>query len=153
LALGGMEWGYGLAIVLFVLVSIAAWTSAISLVEPAVSFLWERFGMRRLHSAAAIGAATWALGVFSALSFNLIGDVTLFGKNFFGLMEFLTANILLPAGGMLIAIFATWRMRRADSAEELGLSGLAYRIWWLLAAVVAPAGVALVFLNGLGLFG
>ena len=153
LALGGMEWGYGLAIVLFVLVSIAAWTSAISLVEPAVSFLWERFGMRRLHSAAAIGAATWALGVFSALSFNLIGDVTLFGKNFFGLMEFLTANILLPAGGMLIAIFATWRMRRADSAEELGLSGVAYRIWWLLAAVVAPAGVALVFLNGLGLFG
>lgn len=153
LALGAMDWGYGLAIVLFVLVSIAAWTSAISLVEPAVSYLWERFGIRRLYSAIGVGVATWSLGVFSALSFNLIEDVTLFGKNVFGIMEFLTANILLPAGGMLIAVFATWRMRQADSAVELGLSGWLYRLWWLLAAVIAPIGVALVFFNGLGLFG
>ncbi|MFI9653690.1 sodium-dependent transporter [Guyparkeria sp. GHLCS8-2] len=153
LALGQMEWGYWLAIVLFVLVSIAAWTSAISLVEPAVSYLWERFGIRRLHSAIAVGVGTWSLGVLAALSFNLLGDFTLFGKNVFGLLEFTTANILLPAGGMLIAIFAAWRMPRADSAEELGLTGWRYRLWWWLAAVVAPLGVALVFLNGLGLFG
>jgi len=153
LALGQMDWGYWLAIVLFVLVSIAAWTSAISLVEPAVSYLWERFGIRRLHSAIAVGVATWSLGVLAALSFNLLGDVTLFGKNVFGLLEFTTANILLPAGGMLIAIFAAWRMPRADSAEELGLSGWRYRLWWWLAAIVAPLGVALVFLNGLGVFG
>ncbi|MFW5954686.1 MAG: sodium-dependent transporter [Guyparkeria sp.] len=153
LALGAMEWGYWLAIVLFILVSIAAWTSAISLVEPAVSYLYERFGVRRLYSAIGAGVATWTLGVFSALSFNLIDEVTLFGKTFFGIMEFLTANILLPAGGMLIALFAAWRMRRADSAEELGLGGGAYHLWWWLAAVVAPAGVALVFLNGLGLLG
>ena len=153
LALGQMEWGYWLAIVLFVLVSIAAWTSAISLVEPAVSYLWERFGIRRLHSALAVGAATWSIGVLAALSFNLFGDVTLFGKTFFGLLEFATANILLPAGGLLIALFAAWRMRRADSREELGLDGWRYRLWWWLAAVVAPAGVVLVFLNGLGLFG
>ena len=153
LALGAMEWGYWLAIVLFILVSIAAWTSAISLVEPAVSYLYERFGVRRLYSAIGAGVATWTLGVFSALSFNLIDEVTLFGKTFFGIMEFLTANILLPAGGMLIALFAAWRMRRADSAEELGLGSGAYRLWWWLAAVVAPAGVALVFLNGLGLLG
>ncbi len=153
LALGAMEWGYWLAIVLFILVSIAAWTSAISLVEPAVSYLYERFGVPRLYSAIGAGVATWTLGVFSALSFNLIDDLTLFGKNFFGIMEFLTANILLPAGGMLIALFAAWRMRRTDSREELGLGAVAYRFWWWLAAVVAPAGVALVFLNGLGMFG
>ncbi|MCL7751471.1 sodium-dependent transporter [Guyparkeria hydrothermalis] len=153
LALGQMEWGYFLAIVLFVLVSIAAWTSAISLVEPAVSYLWERFGVRRLHSAIAVGVATWSIGVLAALSFNLLDDVTLFGKTAFGLLEFTTANILLPAGGMLIALFAAWRMPRADSAEELGLAGWRYRLWWWLAAIVAPLGVALVFLNGLGLFG
>ncbi|MFO7809641.1 sodium-dependent transporter [Guyparkeria sp.] len=153
LALGQMDWGYWLAIVLFVLVSIAAWTSAISLVEPAVSYLWERFRIRRLHSAIAVGVATWSLGVLAALSFNLLGDVTLFGKNVFGLLEFTTANVLLPAGGMLIAIFAAWRLPRAASAEELGLSGWCYDLWWWLAAIVAPLGVALVFLNGLGLFG
>ncbi len=153
LALGNMEWGYGLALVLFVLVSIAAWTSAISLVEPAVSYLWERFGVPRLHSAIAVGVATWSLGVLAALSFNLLGEVTLFGKTAFDLLEFTTANILLPAGGMLIAIFAAWRMPRADSADELGLSGWRYRLWWWLAAVVAPTGVVVVFLNGLGLFG
>jgi len=153
LALGGMEWGYWLAIVLFILVSIAAWTSAISLVEPAVSFLYERFGVRRLYSAIGAGVATWTLGVFSALSFNLIGHFTLFDRNFFEVMEFLTANILLPAGGMLIAVFAAWRMRSTDSRQELGLGAWGYRLWWWLAAVVAPAGVALVFLNGLGLFG
>jgi len=153
LALGQMAWGYWLAIVLFVLVSIAAWTSAISLVEPAVSYLWERFGIRRLPSALAVGTATWSLGVFAALSFNLLGEFTLFGKSIFGLLEFITANILLPAGGLLIAVFAAWRMRRADSRAELGLDGWRYRLWWWLAAAVAPAGVVLVFLNGLGVFG
>ncbi|KTG16499.1 MULTISPECIES: sodium-dependent transporter [unclassified Guyparkeria] len=153
LALGQMEWGYWLAIVLFVLVSIAAWTSAISLVEPAVSYLWERYGIRRLHSAVAVGVATWSLGVLAALSFNLLGDVTLFGKTIFGVLEFATANILLPAGGLLIALFAAWRMRRADSRAELGLDGWRYRLWWWLAALVAPAGVALVFANGLGWLG
>lgn len=153
LALGQMEWGYWLAIVLFVLVSIAAWTSAISLVEPAVSYLWERFGIRRLHSALAVGISTWSLGVLAALSFNLLGGVTLFGKTIFGLLEFATANVLLPAGGMLIALFAAWRMRRADSCQELGLDGWRYRLWWWLAAIVAPAGVVLVFLNGLGVLG
>ncbi|HSH83674.1 MAG TPA: sodium-dependent transporter [Guyparkeria sp.] len=153
LALGQMEWGYWLAIVLFVLVSIAAWTSAISLVEPAVSYLWEQFGIPRWQSAVAVGVSTWSLGVLAALSFSLLGEVTLFGKTIFGLLDFVTANIMLPAGGMLISLFAAWRMRRADSRAELGLDGWRYQLWWWLAAVVAPAGVALVFLNGLGLFG
>jgi len=149
-ALGQMEWGTLIGVTFFVLVVIAAWTSSISMIEPAVSYLTDRFEVSRIKASIWVGAAAWALGVLSVLSFNVIQHDTLFGKNFFGLISFLTSNILLPLGGMLIAIFAAWQMRRDYSREELGLGAFAWRLWWILAAIVAPIGVIVVLLNGLG---
>ena len=149
-ALGGMEWGRLIGVAFFVLLVIAAWTSSISMIEPAVSYLTDRFGVSRLKASIGMGVAAWALGVLSVLSFNVLKDDTLFGKNFFGLMDFLTSNIMLPLGGMLIAVFAAWQMRRNYSREELGLGAFFWRFWWILTAIVAPVGVIVVLLNGLG---
>ena len=61
---------------------------------------------------------------------------------------------MLPAGGLLIAIFAGWRMARGSTVDELGIGdGILYSTWRLLVQVVAPIGVIAIFLNALGVFG
>jgi NSS family neurotransmitter:Na+ symporter len=77
---------------------------------------------------------------------------TLLGHNFFGLVEYVTANIMLPLGGMLIAVFVGWHMAEASSREELGLDeGLPYRVWRILVCYVTSVAIGLVLLNVTGL--
>jgi NSS family neurotransmitter:Na+ symporter len=139
--------------VFFVLLVFAAWTSAISLLEPMVAWLVENRGFSRPRAAALGGAVVWLLGIACLLSLNVWSDITVFGKGFLDLFDYVTANVLLPLGGVFIAIFAGWIMRRASSEDELGLRGssLAFRAWWVLVRFVAPACVVLVFLHAIGL--
>lgn len=150
-AFGHMPGGVLFGVLFFVLLSMAAWTSSISLLEPVVAWLVETRGLRRGRATTLAGAMAWLFGVGSLLSFNVAADLTVFGKTFFGLMEYLSVNVMLPLGGLLIAVFAGWCMARASSLEELELGdhGL-YRAWRFLVRWVAPAGVALVFLHALG---
>jgi len=152
IAFGQMPWGTLFAVVFFILLSVAAWTSSISMIEPLVSYLTDRFGFSRVYAAVWVGLGAWTLGLVSVLSFNLWSEVTLFDMTMFGLLDFLASNLMLPLGGMLIALFAAWKMRRHFVAEELGIQGASLRIWWVLTAIVAPLGVLLVLLNGLGVF-
>ncbi|MGC9457016.1 MAG: sodium-dependent transporter [Halothiobacillaceae bacterium] len=153
IAFGQMPWGELFALLFFILLSIAAWTSSISMIEPAVSYLTDRFSFSRTAAATWVGLGAWTLGLLSVFSFNLLENWTLFGKTFFGVADFLASNLLLPLGGMLIALFAGWAMKRRFAAEELGLArpGTS-QLWWVLTAIVAPAGVFFVLLNGLGVF-
>ncbi|MGA7799256.1 MAG: sodium-dependent transporter [Gammaproteobacteria bacterium] len=152
IAFGEMPGGAFFGMLFFVLLVFAAWTSAISLLEPIVTWLVENRGMNRVKASAWAGTAAWALGVVSLLSLNVWAKYTLFGKNFFGLMDFLTANIMLPLGGLLIAVFAAWRMPRQASSDELGMGdGIRYRIWRALVRYLAPVAIILVFLNVTGI--
>jgi NSS family neurotransmitter:Na+ symporter len=70
----------------------------------------------------------------------------------FDLLDYLTANIMLPLGGLCIAIFSVWVMRRDDSLQELDMGdGVAYRLWYALVRYVTPVAVIIVFLNVTGL--
>jgi len=71
-------------------------------------------------------------------------------KTVFDLLDFLASNILLPLGGLLIALFAGWVMSRASSAEELALGNPGFRTWRFVLRYVAPLAILLVFLNLLG---
>jgi len=74
------------------------------------------------------------------------------GKTWFGLVDYLAANILLPVGGLLIALFAGWVMSRASTLDELGMGdGLAYRTWRFLVRYISPWLVMIVFFNTIGL--
>jgi NSS family neurotransmitter:Na+ symporter len=99
------------------------------------------------------GTAVWLLGIACLLSLNAWSGFTVFGKGILDLFDYLTANILLPLGGVAIAVFAGWVMRRASSQEELGMRprSLFYAGWRLLIRFFAPACVILVFLNAIGL--
>ncbi len=150
-AFGQMPAGVLFGTLFFVLVVFAAWTSAISLIEPAVTWLVENRGVRRLTACLWAGVATWLLGIGTVLSFNLWKEFTLFGLNFFGLLDFLTANLMLPLGGLAIALFVGWVMRERDVAEELALKGGLYRLWRWVLRYVTPVAVGIVFLHSVEL--
>ena len=154
IAFGHMPGGVLFGALFFVLLVFAAWTSAISLLEPMVAWLVENRGFSRPRAAALAGVTVWLLGIACLLSLNLWSEVKVFGKGFLDLFDYLTANILLPLGGVAIAIFAGWIMRRAASEDELALrgDGFWYRGWLMLVRYVAPVCVVLVFLSAIGLF-
>jgi NSS family neurotransmitter:Na+ symporter len=150
-AFGQMPAGSLFGAIFFILVVFAAWTSSISLIEPAVTWLVENHNMRRLTACVWSGIVTWILGVGTVLSFNLWSEDKLFGKTFFDLLDYLTANIMLPLGGLFIAIFAAWVMREADVREELEMvNRVGYRLWRFLVRYVTPVCVVIVFLNAIG---
>ncbi len=151
LALGQMPGGAFFSTLFFVLLSFAAWTSAIGLMEPAVAWLVERYQRSRAQAAMIVGTLIWALGFGTVLSFNLLADLTFYKGTLFDNVDHLTSNIMLPLGGVFIAVFAGWIMCRNSTADELGNTGTAYKVWHFLARYVAPIGILFVFLKAVGL--
>lgn len=152
IAFGEMPFGSLFGALFFVLLVFAAWTSAISLLEPLVAWLVENLSFSRVRAAVLGGTAVWLLGVVCLLSLNEWEHIKLFGMGFLDLFDYATANVLLPLGGLLIAIFAGWVLTRKSSHDELALKGaFAYKLWRLLIRYVAPVAVLLVFLNATGL--
>ncbi len=131
----------------FVLLTIAALSSAISLLEPGVAWIVESLKIKRYIAAAGLGFIAWTLGIFSALSFDLLAGFTPIGdKNFFDSLDFLSNQVLLPLGGIFIAIFVGWVMKRSDVFEELNLKeGLVLKAWFFLLKFVSPLVVGLIF--------
>jgi len=135
----------------FVLVLFAAWSSSISLLEPLVAWLVEA-GWPRLRATMSLAGAAWLIGIGSVLSFNEWADVTLFGKTIFGNLDFLTTNIMLPLGGLLIAIFAGWVMKDSHARKELDMKNFKVYLGWRVATrVLAPLAILAVFAHGIGL--
>ncbi len=139
----------------FLLLGVAALTSTISVLEVIVAFFVEELKMKR-------GAATWlatvsvsVLGVFCVLSTSTMADFKILGKTVFELMEYTTANVLLPIGGLLIVIFVAWFFGRDKAKEELSNNGtLKARyipLFLFIIKFVAPLAIAFVFLQGIGL--
>lgn len=150
-AFGQMPGGQIFAVVFFILLLFAAWSSSISLVEPAVAWLTETTRLGRSQASTVVGVVVWLLGVGAALAFNTAAEVKFFGLNFFDLLDSVTSKIMLPVGGLLMAVFAVWIMHAAHAQEELALKARGYRLWLFTTRWIAPAAIILVFLNLFGL--
>jgi len=152
IAFGQMPGGIFFGTLFFVLLVFAAWTSAISLIEPAVAWLVENHGQSRIYASVIAGFVTWFVGLATVFSFNLWSEVKFWGKTPFDLLDYLTSNIMLPLGGLLIAVFTGWLMSRKSVHDELAMryDGL-FNFWYgVLIRVIAPFGVIVVFLNAIG---
>ena len=103
-----MPGGYFFAILFFILLSIAALTSSISLLEVVVSYFVEKKKWKRHNAAIVLGFIIAVIGLPSVLSFNILADFKIFNLNFFDLVDFLASNVFLPFGGLLISVFVTW---------------------------------------------
>jgi NSS family neurotransmitter:Na+ symporter len=151
IAFGAMTGGWLMGISFFVMLVIAALTSSISLVEPAVAWLVENKNFSRQKACLWTGLSTWLLGIGSIFSFNVWANVKLFDRSIFQLLDYLTANLMLPIGGFSIAIFAGWIMSRQSSEQELNMPTVqSYQIWKILISYVAPSAVFFVFLHVVG---
>ena len=147
LAFGQMAGGIFFSTIFFVLLSFAAWTSAIGLMDPAVAWMVEHYNRTRAQATVIIGVLIWAIGFASVLSFNVLADTKFLAGTIFDNIDYLTSNIMLPLGGLLITIFAGWVMCRNSTSDELGSSGTLYKAWRLLARFIAPIGILFVLIN------
>jgi len=147
IAFSAMPFGILFGTLFFVLLSIAALSSSISLIEPGVAWLIESLKIKRITATILLGFTAWFIGLFSALSFNLLSEFTIFGKNFFDATDFLTNQIMLPLGGIFIAIFVGWVMKKEHVLDELGFQeNFIFKAWYFSVRFVAPTLVGLVFL-------
>jgi NSS family neurotransmitter:Na+ symporter len=150
IAFGQMPAGEFFGTLFFILIVFAAWSSSISLAEPIVAWAVESKGMSRTGAATWVGFLAWLLGLGTVFSFNLWSDVTLFDKTIFSTLDFLTTNIMLPLGGLFMAIFVGWIMHKSDVANEVQMSNpVAYKVWLFTLKFIAPLAVAVVLINGL----
>tara|TARA_R110002072_G_scaffold60731_6_gene153753 strand:- start:2164 stop:3531 length:1368 start_codon:yes stop_codon:yes gene_type:complete len=143
-----MPGGHGFAVLFFLMLAVAGITSMVGLVEAVNSWLEDRFEMPRHQSALLLVASIAVFSVLSILSYNAMDHWTVFGKNFNDAMDYFSNQILLPVGGLFIALFAGWFMSRASSQDELGASGTEYTIWYFLIRFVVPPAVLVIFVMG-----
>lgn len=149
-AFGNMPAGAIFGAIFFVMVMLAAWTSTISLLEPGVAYLNERFGFNRIIASLILGVIAWLLGLGSVWSFNdWSGKQFLWGKTYFDSMDFIATNIMLPLGGVLIALFVGWKLSDHHILHELTSESPRLIRWWRpVLKYISPIAVLIVMING-----
>jgi NSS family neurotransmitter:Na+ symporter len=149
-AFGTMPGGLLIGAIFFILVSIAAWSSAISLLEPCVAWLVEAKNMNRFKANTILAVLVWILGLGTVLSFNMWSGYQLFGFTFFDVLDFLTANIMLPISGLLIALFVGYVVDKKIIATEMtGMHPKIQILWQFTLRYLAPFAIGAVFIMGL----
>lgn len=148
-----MPGGMAFSVIFFVLLLFAALTSAISLLEVVAAFFVDTWGWDRERAALFPGLGVFLFGVPSALA-GWDGGALLGGRNVFDSMDFIVSNVLLPLGGLFMALYVGWRMDpKVVKAEFQSHSAFkaVFVPWLWCVRVIAPVGVAVVFLSKIGL--
>ncbi|MBP9481364.1 MAG: sodium-dependent transporter [Parabacteroides sp.] len=150
LPLGGL-W----SLVFFVLLALAALTSTISLHEVATAYIHEEYHISRAKAALFVSGGVLFLGIISSLSIGVWKEYTIFGLTFFDLLDYLTAKIMLPFGGMLICIYVGTRVDKKILKDELTNKGTVpfyfFNTYAFFMKYIAPIAIGLIFFNELGI--
>jgi len=147
-----MPGGVVFAPLFFVLLAIAALTSAVSLLEVVVTYLVDEKGVSRRTAAWGSGAVMFLIGIPASLSLGVWKDYTIFGKGIFDFLDYLSSNLLLPLGGIFIALFVGWFF--SEKALEEATAGGKHRfpvarIWMFICKFIAPLAIAWILISGL----
>ena len=150
-AFGAMPGGQLFGTLFFILLIFAAWTSSISLIEPMIIWMIEKYNLTRIQAATISSGLAWLLGIGTIISFNIGSNIKIFNMNIFETLDYLTSNILLPLGGIMITIYVSWLISKESINKELNIKSNILRfIWYFSARFVAPIAVIMVMLNALG---
>lgn len=141
----------------YVLLALAAITSTISLHEVSTAFLHEKFRFTRSRAAVLVTSGAMLVGVVSSLALGEWSAFRICGLNMFDALDFLTAKIMLPVGGMFAALFVGWIIRKDIVKGEVTNYGTLrapyYPVYRFILRFVAPVGILLIFVNELGWLG
>ncbi len=150
-----MSGGYVFSILFFVLLTVAALTSSISILEVVVAYFHEELKLKRKLATVFATIMIGLLGVICSLSMGIFSDYTFFDLNFFDLLDWISANLLLPLGGLFISLFIGWKFGRKKVQEEIENGGRVSQkilsIFIFLVRFIAPVAITAVFLSGIGL--
>ncbi len=150
-AFAQMPGGHLFSVLFFTMLSVAGITSMVGLVECVNAWIEERLGIPRHRSAVLVIGSVALLSIFSILSYNVLGEIRFGGRNFNDAMDYFSNQILLPLGGLMIAVFAGWAMTRDASRDELWSMGAgAYELWRFMIRFVVPPALVVIFLTGIG---
>ena len=148
-AFAQMPGGHVFAVLFFVMLAVAGVTSMVGLLESVTSWTDQRTTLGREMSAVVVVGSVTFCSIASVLSYNVWQDLTLFGMNFNAASEGLYDKITLPLGGLLIALFVGWFMKRELSLSELATSEQVFSIWHLLLRFVVVPAIAIILITGL----
>ena len=144
LPLGGL-----LLLVFFILLLFATVTSSIALLEVVVSIgIGEKSNVRKKASWI-FAAVIFIIGIPSALSFGLLADVKILDRSIFDFADYLTNNIMMPIGALLIALFAGFHYSKNISKEEMQTSPILYTIWLAIVRFIAPIAIIIILIRGI----
>ena len=150
IAFGNVPGGLVFGTLFFILLFFAALTSVIGCLEPMIAWWEERFQMIRWKAAIMVSASVFLLGIGTVFSFNLwsawrpLSFVDRFADfGYFEILDYVTANLMMPIGGLLLALFVGWRIRPADISNELQMRHpVLFRTWFWLLRWLVPLMIA-----------
>ena len=148
--------GYVVSLLFFVLLSLAALTSLMSLHEVSTAFFQEELGTTRKRAALIVTVTTSVIGAFCSLSLGAVEELSFFGKAMFDWFDFVTGQIFLPVVGFLTCIFIGWFVPHKIVRDEFSnygeLKGYVryFHRYLFLIKYVCPLAILLIFLHQLG---
>jgi len=141
------------AILFFIALAFAGLTSSVSLVEPMVQYFIDRFSWSRLKASISMGLFFWFFGIFAILS-NIDGAkeyLTWGEKNFFDWVDYVTAAIMLPLGGLLMAVFVGFVIPKNEVESVMKPQlGFAFKVWYFSLRYITPIAMFVVMLSLMG---
>ncbi|MCX2523306.1 sodium-dependent transporter [Larsenimonas rhizosphaerae] len=150
MAFDHMPFGGIIATVFFIMLSLAALTSSISMVEATIAFLERHTRYSRRALSVMVGVVLWIISMMAMLSFNAGADWTPGGKTVFDWLDYLTSRWMMPLGGLLTAIMAGYVFNRQALKDELAVSSLVWGLWQFALRYITPVGIVLIFIDALG---
>ncbi|MFW6371327.1 MAG: sodium-dependent transporter, partial [Bacteroidota bacterium] len=140
--------GVVFSVIFFVLLSLAAFTSTISVLEVVVAWLKEEIRLTRKAATIVASISITLLGIFATLSFGALSGFTIFGKTVFGLLDYASANIMLTFGALLIVVFVGWRMKKSIFMEEISNKGTLkssfFIVVFFIIRYIAPVAIGII---------
>jgi len=139
------------AVIFFVTIVFAAFTSAISMYEVGVAYLVEQRGMSRHKATVLIFVGTWTLGALCSLSFGPLAETKIFGLSIFSFCDMLISNFLMTFGGLLFVLFVGWKMDKTTVRDEFTCGGtvrfncIVFDAFWFLLRYIAPVAIVIIF--------
>ena len=150
---GSMPMGALFAVLFFLLLSIAALTSTISLLEIVVLWAVEELHMKRVTATFLVSLLVFALGTVCTLSFGPFADMQIMGKTFFECLDHLTATYMMPIGAVCIILFLGWRYPKAEVFDELTNQGRLkagyFRVYYFVLRFLAPIALFIILIMGI----
>jgi NSS family neurotransmitter:Na+ symporter len=157
IAFGSITGGLVFGTLFFLLLFFAALTSVIGTIEPVIAWAQEKFGINRLPASLMACSSIFLLGIGTVFSFNLWKDwrpLAAIDKyrdfGYFEMLDYLTANIMMPLTGLLLALFVGWMIKPQAIEEQLGIENPAvFRAWFWLLRWLVPVSIALILITGI----